>query len=147
VALHDDAADPGSNDPVQRESSRVACAVSFAGPTDWSLLSRIDHKHPAYRQLLGYDPETPADQMDTSARKDVSPITFVSGDDPPVLQVHGDKDATVPIEHARELHERLERAGVTTELVVIAGASHAVAGAGPQVTRRAEAFVREHLAP
>ena len=38
VALHDDAAEAKSNDPVARQSSRVACAVSFAGPTDWSLL-------------------------------------------------------------------------------------------------------------
>ena len=64
VALHDDAADADSNDPVERESSRVACAVSFAGPTDWSLLRELEHKHPAYRQLLGYEPGTPADQMD-----------------------------------------------------------------------------------
>ncbi|MHB8897971.1 MAG: alpha/beta hydrolase fold domain-containing protein, partial [Thermoguttaceae bacterium] len=49
VALHDDAAKADSKDPVERESSRVACAVSFAGPTDWSLLGKIEHGHPAYR--------------------------------------------------------------------------------------------------
>jgi len=145
VALHDDAADPDSDDPVKRESSRVACAVSFAGPTDWSLLSRIDHKHPAYRQLLGYEPGTPAEEMDAKAKKDVSPISFVSQDDPPVMQVHGDNDTTVPIEHACNLHERLKSVGVKSELVVIDGANHRVAGAGPQVTERAKAFVREQL--
>ncbi len=145
VALHDDAADPGSSDPVERQSSRVACAISFAGPTDWSLLGKIEHKHPAYRQLLGYEPGTPADEMNAAKRKDVSPITFVSKDDPPVMQVHGDKDDIVPIEHARNLHERLESAGVKSELVVIGGANHGVAGAGPAVTERAKQFAREHL--
>jgi acetyl esterase/lipase len=145
VALHDDAADPDSSDPVERQSSRVACAVSFAGPTDWSLLSEIDHKHPAYRQLLGYEPGTPADEMDVKAKKDVSPISFASPDDPPVMQVHGNADTTVPIEHARNLHERLKSVGVTSELVVIEGANHGVAGAGPQVTERAKTFVRERL--
>ena len=145
VALHDDVADPDSNDPVKRHSSRVACAVSFAGPTDWSLLSEIDHKHPAYRQLLGYEPGTPADEMDAKAKKDVSPITFVSQDDPPVMQVHGDNDIIVPIEHARNLHQRLKSVGVKSELVIIAGANHGVAGAGPQVTERAETFVQERL--
>jgi acetyl esterase/lipase len=53
VALHDDVAKLDSGDPVERQSSRVACAVSFAGPTDWSLLNRIEHDHPAYRQLIG----------------------------------------------------------------------------------------------
>jgi acetyl esterase/lipase/regulation of enolase protein 1 (concanavalin A-like superfamily) len=145
VALYDDAADAKSNDPVARQSSRVACAVSFAGPTDWSLLSTLEHKHPAYRQLLGYKPGTPANEMDAKAKVDVSPISFVSPDDPPIMQVHGDQDDIVPIEHARNLHERLKSAGVKTELVVIAGANHGVAGAGPQVTERPLAFVREQL--
>ena len=145
VALHDDAADPDSTDPVERHSSRVACAVSFAGPTDWSLLSELTHKHPAYRQLLGYEPGTPADKMSKAAKKDVSPISFVSRDDPPIMQVHGDKDVTVPIEHARNLSERLESVGVGTELVVVAGANHSVAGAGPKVAAPASAFVRARL--
>jgi len=145
VALHDDAADAKSDDPVARQSSRVACAVSFAGPTDWSLLDTLEHKHPAYRQLLGYAPGTPAKEMDAKAKADVSPISFVSPDDPPIMQVHGDKDDIVPIEHARNLHERLKSAGVKTELVVIPGANHGVAGAGPQVTERPIRFVREQL--
>ncbi len=145
VALHDDAADADSKDPVERHSSRVACAVSFAGPTDWSLLGRLDHNHPAYRQLLGYEPGTPADQMDAKAKKDVSPISFVSQDDPPIMQVHGNKDDIVPIEHARNMHERLDRVGVKTQLVIIEGANHGVAGAGPQIARRAGTFVREEL--
>ena len=145
VALHDDAADADSNDPVERHSSRVACAVSFAGPTDWSLLSDLEHKHPAYRQLLGYEPGRPADEMDIEAKKDVSPISFVSQDDPPIMQVHGDKDNIVPIEHARNLHERLKTVGVKAELVLIEGANHGVAGAGPRVAGRAVTFVREQL--
>ncbi len=145
VALHDDAANASSSDPVERQSSRVACAVSFAGPTDWSLLSTIEHGHPAYRQLLGYEPGTPADKMDAEGKKDVSPISFVSKDDPPVMQVHGDADTTVPIEHARNLHERLKSAGVKAELVVIEGANHGVAGARPEVTEKAATFVQEQL--
>ena len=145
VALHDDAADADSNDPVERHSSRVACAVSFAGPTDWSLLSKLEHKHPAYRQLLGYEPGTPANEMDAKAKKDASPINFVSQDDPPIMQLHGDKDDKVPIEHARNMHERLKGVGVKTELVIIEGANHGVARALPQVAKRAVSFVREQL--
>ena len=52
VALHDDVAKAASDDPVEKQSSRVACAVSFAGPTDWTLLSSIEHSHPAYRQRM-----------------------------------------------------------------------------------------------
>ncbi len=145
VALHDDVADPKATDPVKRQSSRVACAVSFAGPTDWSLLGVIKHGHPAYRQLLGYEPGTPADEMDAKAKEDVSPITFVSSDDPPILLLHGDKDSTVPIEHSRRLLEQLKGKHVQSELIVVKGANHSVAGAGPHVTQRAAEFVKEHL--
>ena len=145
VALHDDAVDAASSDPVKKLSSRVACAVSFAGPTDWSLLSELEHKHPAYRQLLGYEPGTPADKMDSKAKIDVSPISFASADDPPVMQVHGDKDDIVPIEHAQNMNQRLKKLGVQSELVIVEGGNHGVAGAGPQVSERAAGFVRKQL--
>jgi len=146
VALHDDSAAPNSSDPVQKLSSRVACAVSFAGPTDWSLLGEVEHKHPAYRQLLGYEPGTPAGKMDSKAKIDVSPISFASADDPPVMQVHGDKDDIVPLLHAQNMNERLKKVGVQTELVIVDGGDHSVAGAGPQVAKRATEFVRKQLA-
>ncbi len=145
VALHDDAANAKSDDPVQRQSSRVACAVSFAGPTDWTLLSSIKHDHPAYRQLIGYKPGTPAAELDASLVKDVSPISFVSKDDPPIMQVHGDKDDIVPLKHASKLHEKLQSAGVKTELVVIPGGNHGVAGAGGAVAKRPAEFVQQYL--
>ena len=145
VALHDEVADADSENRVERRSSRVKCAVSFAGPTDWSLLSELEHKHPAYRQLIGYEPGTPAEDMDAKAKEDVSPISFASEDDPPIMQVHGDNDDIVPIEHARNMHERLNSVDVESELVIIEGANHGVAGAGPQVVERASAFVEEQL--
>ncbi len=145
VALHDDVAKPESDDPVERQSSRVACAVSFAGPTDWSLLSSIKHAHPAYRQLIGYEPGTPAAELDASLVKDVSPISFVSKDDPPIMLVHGDKDDIVPLQHATNLYEKLQSAGVKTELVVIPGGNHGVAGAGGQIAKRPTEFVRQYL--
>jgi dipeptidyl aminopeptidase/acylaminoacyl peptidase len=83
--------------------------------------------------------------MDATAKKDVSPISFASQDDPPVMQVHGDKDNIVPLQHARNLYDRLKSVGVKTELVIIEGANHGVAGAGPQVAKRARTFVREQL--
>ena len=145
VALRDDSADPNSSDPVKKLSSRVACAVSFAGPTDWSLLNEIEHKHPAYRQLLGYEPGTPADKMDFKAKIDVSPISFASVDDPPVMQIHGDKDDIVPLQHAQNMNERLKKVGVPTELVIVKGGDHNVAGAGLQVAEPATGFVRKQL--
>lgn len=146
VALHDDAANPNAEDPVERESSRVSCVVSFAGPTDWSLLAVIEHKHPAYRQLLGYAPGTPAAEMEQGRQTSVSPITYASADDPPALLVHGDADNVVPIEHAQRLEASLRDLGADAELFVVKGGKHNVAGAGhPEAAERATAFIKEHL--
>ncbi len=147
VALADDAADADSEDPVARQSSRVSCAVGFAGPTDWSLLASIDHQHPAYRQLLGYEPGTPAGEMSAELKTSVSPISHVSQDDPPILLVHGDADDIVPIEHARRLDAKLDEAGVVSDLHVVEGGEHNVAGAGGEaVAEKVTAFLKKHLA-
>ena len=95
------------------------------------LLKTMEHKHPAYRQLLGYQPGTPATKMSADLMTDVSPISFTSKDDPPIMQVHGDNDVIVPIEHARRLHVRLESVGVSSQLITIEEGNHGVAGAGP----------------
>lgn len=145
VTLHDDIADSNSDDPVARLSSRVACGVSFAGPTDWTLLKTIPHGHPAYRQLLGYDPGTAFDKLKPELVTDVSPISFATEDDPPLMQVHGDKDVIVPVQHARQLHARLTAKKTTSELVIIPDGRHNVAGAGDSVSGRALEFVRKHL--
>lgn len=145
VALHDNVAKATSKDPIEQQSSRVACAVSFAGPTDWSLLGSIEHGHPAYRQLIGYEPGTPAAELKADLVRDVSPISFVSKDDPPVMQVHGDKDTVVPMQHASNLHKQLLSAGVKSEFVVVPGGNHSVAGAGDRVAKRATKFVQQYL--
>ena len=41
VALHEDVAKTTSDDPVEKQSSRVACVISFVGPTDWSRVGRL----------------------------------------------------------------------------------------------------------
>ncbi len=146
IALQNDEAKPTSKDPVERQSSRVSFAIPFAGPTDWGLLGTVKHDHPAYRQLLGYEPGTPADKMSPEKKKDVSPLQFVSPDDPPILIVHGDADKIVPIEHARVLDTALEKAKVSTELFIVKGGNHGIAGAGhPAAVNRASAFMRKHL--
>ena len=146
IALQDDEAKPGSEDPVERQSSRVSFAIPFAGPTDWGLLGKIKHEHPAYRQLLGYEPGSPAEAMSAEKKKDVSPISFVTKDDPPFLIVHGDADVIVPVEHAKGLRSALEAAGVPVEMHLVEGGKHGVAGAAdPGAVKRADVYMREHL--
>ncbi|MEO1528676.1 MAG: alpha/beta hydrolase [Planctomycetota bacterium] len=145
VTLVDDAAKPKSKDLVEQQSSRVSCGVSFAGPTDWTLLKTLEHNHPAYRQLIDYEPKTPYAEMAIEKIKNVSPIKFASEDDPPLMQVHGDNDVIVPIQHAQKLHAALSDVHVESRLVTIEGGNHGVAGAGKAVVAQPTDFVRRHL--
>ena len=61
-------------------------------------------------------------RMETAKR--VSPLTYVRPGLPPILTVHGDKDPTVPYEHAVRLHEALNKAGVRNKLLTIPNGGH-----------------------
>ncbi len=54
----------------------------------------------------------------------VSPVTYVRRSLPPILSIHGDADPTVPYQHALDLHEKLEEAGVSNELHTVPGGRH-----------------------
>lgn len=63
---------------------------------------------------------------------ELSPIMHVDEEDPPVLIVHGDADGLVPLQQSLILQTRLEAAGATHELHVVANADHAFNGATPE---------------
>ena len=54
----------------------------------------------------------------------MSPINFVTDDDPPVLMIHGDEDSLVPLSNSERMGEPSTGVGVTNKVVVLAGAGH-----------------------
>jgi acetyl esterase/lipase len=66
----------------------------------------------------------PALDFDTALAKTVSPILFVSPDDPPVLLIHGDVDFVVPEIMSENLKKELDKEHVPNKLVVIPGMGH-----------------------
>jgi acetyl esterase/lipase len=124
LATTGDDGDPNNQDPVLRESSRIACGVSLYPPTD--LRGWTTDPPEAIAAIPSLDP--PLD-FDAELEESVSPILHVTEDDAPVLIIHGDLDELVPISHANNIMPVLEEAGVTSELLVIEGAAH---GFSPQ---------------
>ncbi len=96
VALHDDLADPGSADPVERISSRVRCFFDCWGPMD---LTRMEMP-PGDGTRGGRLPRNPMFAMFHVTREEyelpwveelvgeASPISYVSRDDPPVFMIY-----------------------------------------------------------
>jgi acetyl esterase/lipase len=136
LGMSGDAGDPSANDPVQRASDRVQAVVSFFAPVDLGVMVGASRNFPA----LDFAKEDAAK---------VSPIGFVSADDPPTLLVHGDKDELVPISNSTALLEALKSVNVESELIVIEGGEHGFSH--PEDVRRSQAamvaWFEKHLAP
>jgi acetyl esterase/lipase len=105
------------------QSSRVQCVVNVFGPTE--MVSSYEKSSVAwlFRLFLGGTPEEAAERY-----KAASPITYVSKDDPPVLTIHGDQDALVPIDNAKLLDEKMKAAGAQHTLLLLTGQGHGFQG-------------------
>lgn len=67
----------------------------------------------------------------------VSPITHVDAKDPPMLLIHGEKDAVVDVEQSHMMEARLKAAGVPVDAIYIPGVDHSFIGASLTETRAA----------
>jgi acetyl esterase/lipase len=111
LGLDPDRGNPNSRDAVLREASGVAAVVAWFPPVD-------------LRGWTGPSERFPALDFPSEQAPSVSPIDFVSKDDPPVLLIHGDADMLVPIEHSKRMRAALAAAGVTVDFVTIPGGDH-----------------------
>lgn len=101
------------------ENIKVAAIIDKYGITDvwdWGYGKNITSKSAG--RWLGDKAK------DEAFARSVSPITYVSKDNPPVFIAHGDADPTVPYEQSVELHKKLKEAGVITEFMTIEGGKH-----------------------
>lgn len=91
LAFHDDLAKPKSDDPVERQSTRLTCAAVMGAQTSYDprfIKNNIGgraHEHPALKPFYGLKD----DELDTPKAhrlyQEASPINYVSADDPPVF--------------------------------------------------------------
>ena len=133
LGLASDPGDPTAEQPVLRESNRVQAVVAYFPPVDLRGIAGPNERFPA----LDFDPTLAAD---------ISPIAFVSADDPPVLLIHGDADELVPISNSERMNAALTAAKVANEMVVIEGAAHGFRGpAAGRAREESVAFFTAHL--
>lgn len=99
LAFHEDMARPTSEDPVERQSTRLSCAlpINMQSTYDPRQIKQVvpgdAYKHPALKQLFarpqGWDWDTATiDKKLDELLRDASPITHLTGDDPPIFLIH-----------------------------------------------------------
>jgi acetyl esterase/lipase len=107
------------------QSSAVQAIVSWSGASDLTTILAqstpfgLTVRVPALQRLLGAQPETVPELA-----KLASPIFHVDARDPPLLLLHGDQDAQMPVNQALELEGAYRKAGVPVELFILNGFGH-----------------------
>lgn len=125
VGLTGDDGNPDAKDPVERVSSRVQSIVAWFPPVDlinWGApdgYKIIEQVRPTlFKEMFG-------EITDLQVQlKSVSPIYFVTPDDPPLLLIHGDKDQTVPVQQSEIMKAKYEEVGLPVKLIVQPGGKH-----------------------
>ena len=107
-----------------REFSAVQAIVDYYGPTDFPRRIKTQphktiEKHSVVYDLLG----GPADKKIELAKL-ASPVTHVTGDDPPLLIIHGMKDNTVLIGQSESLKAKYKEFGLPVTLHVLPEGKH-----------------------
>jgi len=102
IGLHDDLADAGSDDPVERQSTRLTCMGVYGAQSSYDpqfiekLIGSSARRHPALLPFYGLKPG----ELDTPRAHKLyeraSPITYVSADDPPVWMFYSEPNEDLP---------------------------------------------------
>jgi pimeloyl-ACP methyl ester carboxylesterase len=94
----------------------------FPSPVTWALLEVVE-------RMIGHDYD------------DIAPINRIAAVTVPVMLMHGDADAVIPMRDSIDLHERLPG----SELVVVPGGTHADLDAYRPFFPAVDAFLRKNL--
>jgi acetyl esterase/lipase len=113
------------------QSDRVQAVCDVFGPTNfWTVVTQADEDKTVknifkwnngdpYSNLIGAKLGEDKERCDA-----VSPVRYVSKDNPPFLILHGDRDTLVPYAQSVELNDLLAKAGVEVTLQRLPGAGH-----------------------
>ena len=132
LAFHNEMARPESSDPVERESTRLSCVATSGGQTtmdlDWwtKSIPGYDTFHRRYSEYFGVESRKQA----LKVIKQISALSIISGDDPPIFMSYGmAPDAPVPEDPRRasgwkihhvvfgvKLKERMGHLGIEADL-------------------------------
>ncbi|MDX1970240.1 MAG: alpha/beta hydrolase [Planctomycetaceae bacterium] len=129
IGFHDDMADPKSEDPVLRESTRLSCMAVFGAQSSYDphvireWVGEAAARHPALEGFYGIkwaEIDTPAAREKFVA---ASPITYLGKGDPPVYAFYNEPRGPLPanakpgqgihhINFGLKLKERMDQLGI-----------------------------------
>jgi acetyl esterase len=121
VGLLNAPGDPKAADPVDRVSARAQAVVSLYAQSSFEFVPLNADVHRLLDPLI-------AQKGEKAAIKEASPISYVSKNDPPFLEILGDQDEYIPFSEATNLQEALQKVGVRCDIIRIPGGKHGTGG-------------------
>jgi dipeptidyl aminopeptidase/acylaminoacyl peptidase len=112
------------------QTQRFKAAIMGAGVSDWGMMVMTSDV-PGFEQELGGS--APWDGEEQRRHLELSPITFAKNVKTPVLILHGEKDARVPLSQATGFHRALRSQGVPSIFVTYPREPHVIAERAHQV--------------
>ena len=109
--------DPAATDPVERESSKVQAVVTLFAQSSFATVPLNRDVHALLDPLIQRKGEP-------EALREASPITYVSKNAPPFLQILGDRDEYIPFSEATNLQAALRKVGVRCDIIRIPNGTH-----------------------
>jgi acetyl esterase/lipase len=117
VGLLNAPGDTAAPDPVNRESAQAQAVVSLYAQSSFEFVPMNSAVHGLLDPLI-------AQKGLKEAIREASPITYVSKDDPPFLEILGDQDEYIPFSEATNLQDALHKVGVRCDIIRIPGGKH-----------------------
>jgi len=117
VGLLNAPGDPSAADSVDRESAQAQAVVSLYAQSSFEFVPMNSAVHMLLDPLI-------AQKGEKEAVREASPITYVSKDDPPFLEILGDQDEYIPFSEATNLQAALKNVGVECDIIRISGGRH-----------------------
>lgn len=136
------------------QSDRVHCVIDIFGPTNFATVMEQAENDKNVRNIFKFN--TPSDPYssligvglneDKAKTAAVSPVTYVSEDNPPTLILHGTHDTLVPYAQSEELAAALKARGVPVWLQTLPGSGHGGGNFGkPQIVLLMQNFFDKYL--
>ncbi len=112
------------------QTDRFKAAIMGAGVSDWGMMVQTSDVPDFERELGG---SAPWEGIGPHQHAKLSPISFARQAKTPVLILHGEKDARVPLSQATGFHRALREYGVPCEFVVYPREPHGIGERAHQI--------------
>lgn len=145
-------------DPALADAKyRIIASVSWYGPCDFEKMDLFTPPGGSdVRDRFGSRILKPGadEKTKVAAYREVSPVNYLRPDSPPLLMMQGDKDPTIPVQHAHYMKERADAVKAPVETFIVQNSGHNWREVGgslnptlEEIMTKTAQFMKGHLKP